>query len=367
MKPICIVFLLILFWISACGPKKTESIPVFELKAEPWDYKISDIVSLETGLDFLISGEAKVKFGKRGIFLLDNNRQDAIHAFSPEGNYQGRLVQVGEGPGQVNNITDFLPSDEGIEVLTGKGENSKILFFNYEGEIIEESNLGLLAFSFHKTQDGEYLFNTGYNLPLEKERLTRWSKDGEKLQVYLVNDYEGVHLPMSETNFFNSREKIFYKEVFNPTVYEVEKDSLRPAYYLDFGRYGVPEGFWQKDIMDIFGSMSEQGFADIWFFSQNERHAYIHVVKQQNREMEHHILLRDHQTGEIKKREIDTSGSDLFKQPIGMAEDGKLLFLVHPVTLKNHAENEELELKWLPLIKGLDREDNPLIIRVDVE
>lgn len=367
MKPNRIVFLLFLFWIWSCGPKDTENIPVFDLKVEPWEYKISDIVALETGLDILISAEAKVKLGKRGYFLLDNNRQDAIHAFSPEGNYQGRLVQVGEGPDQVNNIRDFIPGDEGIEVLTGSGKNSNLFFFNYDGEIIEESNLDLLAFSFHKTQDGDYLFNTGYNLPLENERLTRWSVGGEKLQVYLVNNYKGVHLPMTETNFSTFRDKIFYKEVFNPTVYQVEKDSLRPIYKLDYGRYGVPEDFWQKDILDIFPSMMEQGFADIWFFSQNERHDYIHVVKQQNQEMEHHILIRNRQTEKVKKREYGASEPGIFNQPIGMSDAGKLLFLVHPITLKNYVESEELDAKWVTMIKGLDREDNPLIIEVNIE
>ncbi len=83
--------------------------------------------------------------------------------------------------------------------------------------------------------------------------------------------------------------------------------------------------------------------------------------------MEHQILLKEIETGKVKKRTLSESDSGLFKQPIGMEDDGQILFVVHPLVLQELVERRDIDPKWRTLIKGLDREDNPLIMTVKVE
>src|SRR5690554_1891806 len=144
MKAINLIIILGFFivYISACQYSKTkDGIIYLELNSIPTSnssYQVSRMVPLETTADNLLGEYLMIKAEGNNIFIYDENARNAIHHFDMQGQYQGKAVEVGEGPGMARNILDFVPTDRGLEVLVGMGDYSKILIFDQHFNLDKE-------------------------------------------------------------------------------------------------------------------------------------------------------------------------------------------------------------------------------------
>src|SRR5690606_2557892 len=127
------------------------------------NYTISRIVPLETTAENLLGDNLLVKTQGNNIFIVDDKARNTIHHFNLKGSYLGKVAEVGEAPGMVKNIKDFVPTDSGLEVLVGMGEFSHIIIFNKNFEILREIPLDYQGSSFEKLANGTYVISGSYN------------------------------------------------------------------------------------------------------------------------------------------------------------------------------------------------------------
>lgn len=208
-------------------------------------YTIVKIVPLETNENNLLGDYLTVKFTETAYYIFDQERRDAIYVFDRRGNFQGKSVEVGEGPGMVAHISDFMPTPEGVEILNALGDQAQIIRFDTNREINENLNLDYYGSSFTKMPNGYYLVSGGYNLPLVENRLAIIDGQGETLKEFLPNKHK--ILAAQEQNFSSNNGTVFFHEIYNNTAYKVLEDSLTSQYQLDFGKYRIPERFFEMD------------------------------------------------------------------------------------------------------------------------
>jgi len=96
-------------------------------EVEP-SYTVSHAIPLETTADNLLGDNLMVKTQGNNIFIYDGNARNAIHHFNKKGRYLGKVVEVGEAPGMVNNILAFVPTDSGWRCCR-EWESFPILWF----------------------------------------------------------------------------------------------------------------------------------------------------------------------------------------------------------------------------------------------
>jgi hypothetical protein len=174
--PIHLLSLIFLVLLASCQKeiKIADGLPLMELEdiellSTP--YTIVKAIPLETNEKNLVGDYLTVKFTENAFFIFDETARDAIHIFDLNGNYQGRAVETGEGPGMVARITDFNPSPEGMEILSTQGDQAEIIRFDNNGEIIGQVGLDYFGTSFAKLPGGHYVASGSYNLPLVENRL----------------------------------------------------------------------------------------------------------------------------------------------------------------------------------------------------
>lgn len=358
------VFLGILHAFFSCQEKIHQKdglllIDVVGSNVSKQPYQIKRLVPLETRADNLLKEYLLIRSNEKGFFIMDKEKEDAIHQFDLNGNYIGKILEVGEGPDMLPNINDFIVTDIGLEVLIGNGENSEIWVYDLELELIGKLNFDYLAFTFAKLPHGNYALYGGYNKPLVMHRLVIFDPSGNKLQEYLANNYKNELLPVGEQNFNLTDQGLFLHEFYNPRLFEIMESEMLPKYEIDLGKYAIPEQYWELDWMQGFELINKNGFGFPSHFFENEEKAFIGVNIQADQQIRNHQFILDKRSSKITKRIAGPNELPTFSQLVGLM-DGYLVFLAQaPYIL-------DLDPNMLPDTEiKIGREDNPVLVFVE--
>lgn len=338
---------------AADGLKSLEIDNMEEVEAS---YTLSQIVPLETTAENLLGDNLLVKSQGNDIFIFDDKARNAIHHFNLKGRYLGQAVEVGEAPGMVKNIEDFVPINSGLEVLVGMGDYSEIVIFDKNFDLLKEIKLDYLGSSFEKLADGSYVVSGSYNKPYVNHRVAVLNADGEKIKVFLPNDYSNQMLPMGERNFHKEGDRVFFHEVFNPVAYEISKDTLEARHRFDFGRYGIPSQFWEVDIMQGFEMINKTGFANIYSYWENESKAFCEIYIEGEGENKNHQVIWDKKSNKAVQRILSKDANAAFYHPIGLVGEA-LVFIAQAA----HVLDLETDMDT----QGIDKDDNPVLLFVE--
>lgn len=333
-----------------------RSLDIDEIEEVEARYNLSHIVPLETTADNLLGDNLLVKTHENNIFIYDRNARNTIHHFNTKGIYLGKTVEVGEGPGNVKNIRDFVPTDSGLEVLVGMGEYSHIVIFDKYNKILKEIKLDYQGSSFEKLLDGSYVVSGSYNKPFVDHRIAVLNEDGEKVKVFLANDYSNQMLPMEERNFHKAGERVFFHEVFNPIAYEISNDTLEARHRFDFGKYAIPSQFWEVDIMKGFEMIHKNGFANIYNYWENDSKAFYEIYIEGKGDNKNQQVMWEKKSNKAVQRIFSKNKPTAFYHPIGLI--GKQLVFIAQAA---HVLTSETDFAT----HGVDKDDNPVLVFVD--
>ncbi|WP_144602191.1 6-bladed beta-propeller [Algoriphagus algorifonticola] len=304
---------------------------------------IQKITPLETRMENLMGIDIRARFDQSFFYLMDENSKDAIHFFDKNGNYLGSQGQVGEGPGTLQKLDDFLINPDGsIEVLSGIGDRATVYNISGSGELNKVFDTNYLASSFTKLPSGEYLLYGSYNLPFTEFRLVKTDSEGKVISSFLENTYKNKLLPMTERNFFRNGKDLHIIESFQPYVYSFQNDTLEKVIQLDFGSYSIPEYFWQEDIMDSFGKMSETGFANLHGVFEDENLMLVSIHIQKPEGVFKDLVFIDKNTDKVKKISTNRNEEMLYHNPIGI-EEGQIMFLTYRSVILKELSKTQLD------------------------
>lgn len=186
------------------------------------------IVPLEVTDVSLLGEVSKVITTDSSIFVLDRDVSESLYIFD----YNGKLIDffrgTGEGPGEFKRVSNFWLSKGEEIVFIQDNSLSKILAFDFNGELILEKK-----FEFREYFNDMISYTDGYlilkpaldNLSIELEYL---DKDlnfvNSPLQLF-ENEYllEGG----SKIQFFypGSKGDLFFKEPYSKNLYLIHSDS----------------------------------------------------------------------------------------------------------------------------------------------
>ena len=337
------------------GELRTMELEAIELIHTP--YSIEKVIPLETTTANLLGDYLTVKFSQGACFIFDESARDAIHQFDLTGEYLGKFIEIGDGPNKVGSINDFITSSEGLEILSVKGDQSKIIRLDRNGEMTAQLELDYYGTSFAKLPSGYYAASGSYNLPFVENRLAIIDGQGKTVNVFLPNTHE--ILPMQEKNFYAANESVFFHEIYNNRAYKVQEDSLAPGYQFDFGKYHIPERFFEMDWMAGFEMLNKQGFATISQYWESEQKAFFGIDVQVNGERKNHQVILDKDTRQAGRRIISTTDLTAFYHPVGIFDELLVFIAQAPDYLK--IEADQLPENSPIVLEG----DNPVLLFVE--
>lgn len=311
----------------------------------------------------LLGSELRAEFSDHGFFVSNYNGPKAIHHFSMEGEHLGRIVEVGEAPGQVLRFEEFRIHEDTLIVNTGKGDHIDLNFFHIpDHRLVKTIETEVSAFSFYPNEDGSFWLYSGLNKAVGDYRLQRIDQKGEIIEKRLFNNFSDALIPFTEKSFFDGGERLLFREPLFPEIYEVQGDSLKLVYKMDFGTYSIPDEIWEiEDPFKLFEQLNKNGFADSYSIFENEKFFLVDIVLQRERDYRKELLIIDRLSGDNRKIEITQDQFPEYYSPFAL-DGNHVLFITYAPALIRRLDELNATEKVLEQLKVLEEDSNPVIL-----
>ena len=245
--------------------------------------KLSDIavdiemIKLETADDIFIDRLRDIEITDDYLFISDFKN---LYQFSRSGEFIRKIGNRGRGPREYTYIVSLNINEDTKEIYIYCDISKKLLVYNFEGRFSHFFKLPAMAdieyvkdslfLAYSKVIEGTeehifYLTNPDSDtIPLVKNNF-KWE---HKAKFYI-----GVFGKL--TPFYEFNRYIFFKDVYNDTVYRMDRDSLiyEPAYIIDLGKYDMPDEKRLSYVADA--SQFKKYWDDYYQISIKETYKYL--------------------------------------------------------------------------------------------
>lgn len=201
-----------------------------------------EYIQLQTNEECLINPEARYFFDDSLIFVTN---KDHILKFSNSGKFLRKIGKPGRGPGEITSIYDLsiIPSKRMIYIQDGPSLTN----YTFDGKFIRKVKIpygGIVKI----LNDGKMIIWD--RSPYQDRKLTflLTNERGDTLS-YIAN-YSPLSIkpsisaspspPFFPEHFYQYNNKFFLKDESNDTVYMVSGNKILPAYFINLGKYKLP-------------------------------------------------------------------------------------------------------------------------------
>jgi len=351
-----------------------------------------EYIKLETGKDCMVRPVVHYFFTD-SIVLVQNF--DHILKFSREGRFLQRIGTSGRGPGEIDLIRIMSVIPEKRVIAVQKNSQRELLFFSFEGNLRKTVDFDPYFFHVKVLPDGKYVSYDPGSVGNEKYTFCLLGEKWDTLSA--VENYTiWVSQPASVMimvgwpefePFYFSRNTLHVKAMYNDTIYNLRQDKFYPEYFIDLGKYKLPEELRPERL----GAAQFQKFRDN---GGNYYFAIVHGVAGKVFLTAHsysdanplkYVLcdrLKNEQTLLTDKGGVSTGfvndwdgGIDFW--PVGSISEKKIFMPVNAMDLRKELENirsGKKQVKFpgrqkelLKLISELEETDNPVIMVVTLK
>lgn len=173
---------------------------------------------------------------------------DHVLVFSRDGRFIRRIGKSGKGPGEIDLIRIMSVIPEKRQVAVQLNWKKELYFFDFEGNLVRRFDFKAPVSLIKVCPDGNYIYHERgsggyepYSFCLIDEKLDTMSlirnnqfwKNTSNVTISIgYNTFDEFHVLAG---------KMFLKSMYNDTVFTIENNRLVPAYFLDLGKYKLPE------------------------------------------------------------------------------------------------------------------------------
>lgn len=290
------------------------------------------VISLKNNHDsVLISEISKITIEKDRLYILDR-KLSQLSLFDTLGNFKQIIGQVGTGPGEYQNIKDFVLKGSNIVVYTDIGK--KLIFFDkISTRYISQQRVPLYAtLLFNKP--GGFLFYINHNpANYDSESFNNAIWTNEKLEpvtfqfpfgkVKQITRMTGGISDVDDTNYL-------YNPAFSDSIYSFDEKRIKLKYLIKFGN-AVPSKF--QNIDAFYALPFEKGLSYSFLTPDfNETDRILLFNYQKNKRLDNFGIYFLKSQHFITQKVTGSYSNYLFKifdRVVGTNED-KFIFAINP-------------------------------------
>jgi hypothetical protein len=242
------LFLLLLIPFS-CKEAEKSSIPVIDIAGNIDNFKQFNLSDLADNLKYVILEAAEdamlmdIRFTDISEDYILVSDRDKCLLFDRSGNFISRIGSKGRGPGENDAFTQVKIFDD--RIFLPDGMTSKINIFNTKGEFLKTYNSPgsfrpATCHNWTVLTDTTYLGQIPDDADNGKYRIALINDKGEILKSFTItayfDDHEAARGLRTIARFYKRNDKIFYKELLNDTIWQVNENSIEPKYVTNLGK-----------------------------------------------------------------------------------------------------------------------------------
>jgi len=225
-----------------------------------------EFIKLETKDKHYIGNIDKIEKANNRYYVL--NSSSSIYIFSDEGLFIKEIYSRGKGPGEYLSLSDIFFDKHKNQFIVNDLNGKKLLYYDYDGNFINEKKTDLFLFSLWKKGDNYiYYCGTHPNDPINS-RLLFFDESNYLYQDYFpVSENEAWYLYIVDnTNFGRVNDSSIFLYSQNDTIYNISSDIISPRYYINFSGLNIPGNFYDQKfdhIGEFMESIEKQNYAGL--------------------------------------------------------------------------------------------------------
>lgn len=184
----------------------------------------------------------KMKIVSDRIFIFDDLGQNIL-IFDIKGELIGEIRNKGKGPNEYYKILDFDIDQDKEHILVLDQKRKRIQSYSYEGNFVSQKTISSHIRFFSKLKKGYFAIYNDYNyLSSNNYNVFILDKKGNVKSKYFSFEEKFKETNRGKDSYFTSSKKssINYIGQYDNHIYNIDKDSIWASYYLDFGKFNIP-------------------------------------------------------------------------------------------------------------------------------
>jgi len=222
------------------------------------------VVKLENTDEAIFGEVGKLIVTSKRIYIAAGMPAPRVFAFDRKGKFLFRVMGTGDGPGEVNRVTNIAVDGEDLMVY---GDLSRrVLHYSPDGVYQAEYKVDFFANHFIKTETG-WLFNLQQFSSGENGGARFASVDENfKTQQYFYRPQVTSLGYASGFNFFRRAPSgLRFTISQSDTIMNISNGMVRPEFLIDFGKYKLSKALKEQPYSrDIIGRTRKSNYAQLW-------------------------------------------------------------------------------------------------------
>jgi len=350
-----------------------------------------EYIKLETKDECLLWGGVK-KYLFTDNFIFISNR-DHILKFSRDGKFINKIGTPGRGPGEIDLIVNMsiLPDKNLVIVQTNVGR--KLLYFTFDGDFVKTVVFTSYVPYVKVLRDGKYLTHDNGSSGKNKYTFGLVNENMDTLSV--VKNYNhwiytqkimiGIGYPQFEP-YYESGGRNYFKTMYNDTIFTVSSDKIIPSYYINLGKYRLPNDLRPERLgPDNIQMFNDKGlnyyFANVFQASDN---LFLTTYSYGKNPQYYFLFKPESQTGSLLVNKNGGStgfvndwdgGIDFW--PTGSINDKQVYLQINVLTIQKELDRlksntgsvkyPEKKQQLIKMITDLDPFNNPILMIVTLK
>ena len=272
MKKIAYLFVLAL--LVGCGQAE-NGLSDAELISLPSGIEVLDMSGVVKSVSFmqpeitdesLITSTLKTYRIDGKVYIGSDN---AILVFGEDGSFTHRIEHQGNGPGEYVRLTDFDISEETKTIYLLDNNAQRILLYSLDGDFVKSIDIDFWAIKIKVIEKSIVALFSGNQTSgsANEHKINLIDTESGDLQSKSLpidpQKAEYLHM-LSANNWSSAGGETLFAELYNDTIYRIDREKCTPAYITDFGSDRIPESFFQngfEDVMQFSMKFQENSFS----------------------------------------------------------------------------------------------------------
>jgi|LSQX01.2.fsa_nt_gb hypothetical protein len=304
MKRIFFPSLVLIFLLGSCQSRyEVSDLQTIKMKKDEipalndLNIKLANVYSFENPDGGALTFVWKVIKAGDVYFLIDKHSNGGrVLSFTLEGRSLNNIGKIGKGPGEYLNALDF-EIDENAGRIYVLSEAGKILEYDFSGLLMGEYSSKYYSSSFGLNASGNFYQYATSSEALNKHGIFEFDKKNNRHKTVFQKHTEWY--PIEELNFFRYKERVFFREAFSNTIFEIKEGELIPIFFFDWQDKNYKKEFDNLDLVSLFEKMAFEG--DFYSFRNmvlNDQLLYASFGDELN-QLTYHVF-HYHKKGETK-------------------------------------------------------------------
>lgn len=243
-----------------------------------------ELIPLETSDQCMIGHIDKIIYKNSKYYLLDRRQSKSIFRFDSTGRFEGKIGDVGRGPGEYIEPTDFIVNRSGIIVLDQY--TRKLLFYTTDGKFKNKTDLPCIAYEITRIKsDSLLLAICGDNQDkkdIDDYEFVIMDTTGKIISKGIHNRY-GMNYS-SSYSCQQSANGILYHKSLRSTIYQIDPDGITECYHLNILESPLPADYEKECHGDYENFMTDYKGKYNYFsgdFWENDDFVFFTVINKQ--------------------------------------------------------------------------------------